>query len=75
MPHDSRRGFLKRTMAHLWTGAALLDQAMLRASVARAESKPDALLTLFDLQKIAPGVYAAIAEPRCSTPTPPSLKT
>jgi glyoxylase-like metal-dependent hydrolase (beta-lactamase superfamily II) len=50
-------------MAHLWTGAALLDQAMLRATAARAQSTTTALAPLFDLQKVAPGVYAAIAKP------------
>lgn len=60
---DSRRGFLKRSMAHLFTGAALLDQAMLRATAARAQAKNAVLPALFDLQKVAPGVYAAIAKP------------
>jgi glyoxylase-like metal-dependent hydrolase (beta-lactamase superfamily II) len=50
-------------MAHLWTGAALLDQAMLRATAARAQSANGALPALFDLQRVAPGVYAAIAKP------------
>ena len=36
---------------------------MLRATAARAQSKTDPLPTLFDLQKVAPGVYAAIAKP------------
>ncbi|MBY0507409.1 MAG: MBL fold metallo-hydrolase [Bryobacteraceae bacterium] len=63
MKQDSRRGFLKRSMAHLWTGAALLDQAMLRATAARAQAKTAVLPTMFDLQKVAPGVFAAIAKP------------
>lgn len=60
---DCRRGFLKRTMAHLWTGAALLDQAVLRATAARAQARTGVLPKLFDIQKVAPGIYAAIASP------------
>ena len=60
---DCRRGFLKRTMAHLWTGAALLDQAVLRATAARAQARTAVLPKLFDIQKVAPGIYAAIASP------------
>ncbi len=50
-------------MGHWWTGAALLDQAMIRATAARAQATNAVLPKLFDLQKVAPGVYAAIAAP------------
>lgn len=63
MMRDSRRGFLKRTMGPLWTGAALLDQAMLRATAARAQARTAVLPKLFNIQKVAPGVYGAIATP------------
>ena len=45
-----------------WTGAALLEQAVFRATAARAQSR-DALPPLFDIEKVAEGVYAAVARP------------
>jgi len=60
-PH-SRRGFLKRTLGTCWTGAALMEQAVFRANHARAQAV-DGLPTLFDIEKVADGVYAAIARP------------
>lgn len=62
MPTDSRRGFLRKTLGACWTGAALLEQAVFRATAARAQSR-DALPSLFDIEKVADGVYAAIARP------------
>jgi cyclase len=59
----SRRGFLARTLGAIWSGASVLEQAFLRAAQARAQSK-DQLPTLFDIEKTADGVYAAIARPR-----------
>ena len=58
----SRRGFLKRTLGACWTGAALLEQAVFRAAQARAQATPG-LPALFDLEKVADGVYAAVARP------------
>lgn len=58
----SRRGFLKRSLGVYWTGGALLEQALFRATQARAQSRGD-LPTLFNIQKMADGVYAAIAKP------------
>ena len=59
---DSRRGFLRKTLGVCWTGAALLEQSVFRANLARAQATPG-LPLLFDLQKQADGVYAAIAKP------------
>lgn len=47
-------------------GATVLEEAFLRASWARAQS-PGASSSLFDIQKIADGVYAAIAKPQLLT--------
>ncbi len=58
----SRRGFLRKTFGACWTGASLLEQAVFRANLARAQAAPG-LPALFDLQKLAEGVYAAIAKP------------
>ena len=55
----SRRGFLKSTLGACWTGAALLEQAVFRANRARAQANPGGP-SLFDIQKVADGIYAAI---------------
>src|SRR5947209_8371108 len=62
MPTDSRRGFLRATLGACWTGAALLEQSAFRANQARAQAA-DGLPSLFDLQKVADGIYAAVAKP------------
>ena len=60
---SNRRGFLRLTLGSAWTGAALLEQAIFRATAARAQSDGVNLPKLFDIEKLADGVYAAIAEP------------
>src|SRR3954469_18070969 len=57
----TRRGFLRNTLGSCWTGAALLEQALFRATQARAQARPDTP-SLFDIQRLAPGVYAAVAK-------------
>ena len=61
-----RRGFLRKTLGACWTGASLIEQSMLRAAQARAQATP-ALPSLFDIQKVAERVYAAIAKPQALT--------
>ena len=58
----TRRGFLKSTLGACWTGAVLLEQSIFRATQARAQAQSDQP-SLFNIQKIADGVYAAIAKP------------
>jgi cyclase len=58
----TRRGFLKSTLNACWTGAALMEQSVFRATQARAQARPG-MRSLFDIQKVADGVYAAIAKP------------
>jgi cyclase len=60
---SSRRGFLKNTLGAAWTGAALLEQAVFRATAARAQAT-GGLPSLFHIEKVAEGVYAAIARPQ-----------
>jgi glyoxylase-like metal-dependent hydrolase (beta-lactamase superfamily II) len=60
MHTHSRRGFLAKTLGACWAGASLLEQSMLRAAQARAQSSPG-LPTLFDIEKVADGVWAAVA--------------
>src|SRR5262249_300638 len=63
MEHHSRRGFLARTLGPAWLAASMLERAALRAAQARAQSKAQ-LPTLFDIEKVAEGVYGAIARGR-----------
>jgi cyclase len=62
----SRRGFLKQALGACWTGGALLEQAIFRAAHARAQSK-ETTATLFDIEKVGDGVYAALARPQALT--------
>ncbi len=63
MHHHSRRGFLARTLGAAWAGASIMERAALVAAQARAQSKA-ALPTLFDIEKVADGTFAAIAHGR-----------
>ena len=63
MLHFSRRGFLRNTLGAAWTGATLLEQSVFRAAAARAQA-PGAATALFDIEKVADGIYAAIARPQ-----------
>jgi cyclase len=57
-----RRGFLRNTLGACWTTAALLEQSVFRAAQARAQANPG-LPSLFDIKKVADGIYAAIGRP------------
>ncbi|MBM3725183.1 MAG: MBL fold metallo-hydrolase [Acidobacteria bacterium] len=58
----SRRGFLKETLGTVWTSAALMEQAFFRATAANAQAT-GGLPSLFDISKVAEGVYSALAKP------------
>lgn len=62
MHSHTRRGFLARTLGAGWLGASLMEQAFFRATLARAQA-PAAPTGLFDIEKVAPAVYAAVARP------------
>jgi glyoxylase-like metal-dependent hydrolase (beta-lactamase superfamily II) len=62
----SRRGFLSYFLGAAWTGASVLEQAFFRAAQARAQA-PEAPANLFDIDKVADGIYAAIARPASFT--------
>jgi glyoxylase-like metal-dependent hydrolase (beta-lactamase superfamily II) len=62
MPPHSRRGFLRDLLGPAWIGASVLEQAVFRAAQARAEA-PSAPDDLFQLEKVADGVWAALARP------------
>ncbi len=62
MHSRSRRGFLRDLLGSAWVGASVLEQAVFRAAQARAQA-PSAPANLFELEKVAEGIYAAIARP------------
>lgn len=63
-PIPSRRGFVRNLLGGLWTSAALLEQSIFRANVARAQTQSTPNLPeLFTIEKVADGVYAAVAKP------------
>lgn len=45
-----------------WLGASVMEQGVFRAAYARSQAKP-ALPKLFDIERVAEGVYAAVARP------------
>jgi glyoxylase-like metal-dependent hydrolase (beta-lactamase superfamily II) len=64
--HHSRRDFFRRSFAGILAGASIFEEAFLRASWARAQSQT-ATANLFDIEKVADGVFAALAKPAALT--------
>lgn len=60
MHAHSRRGFLSTTLGAVWASGTILEQASLRAAQARAQSRT-AIPTLFNIERVADGVYIALA--------------
>jgi glyoxylase-like metal-dependent hydrolase (beta-lactamase superfamily II) len=69
-PHHHRhrrRDFLKRAFGGVLAGASVLEDAFFRAGWARAQEPAAAGPALFNIQKVADGVYAAVAKPQIMT--------
>jgi glyoxylase-like metal-dependent hydrolase (beta-lactamase superfamily II) len=64
--HHSRRDFFRRSFGGIVAGASVLEEAFLRAGWARAQAQT-ATAKLFDLEKVADGVFAAMAKPAALT--------
>jgi glyoxylase-like metal-dependent hydrolase (beta-lactamase superfamily II) len=62
----SRRDFFSRAFGGVLAGASILEEAFLRATWARAQA-PGASTNLFTIEKLADGVYAALAKPQIMT--------
>jgi cyclase len=62
----SRRDFFSRAFGGALAGASIIEQAFLRATWARAQA-PGASTSLFTIEKVAYGVYAALARPQLLT--------
>jgi len=64
--HTSRRDFLQRALGGAMAGASVLEMGFFRAAVARAQAAT-ATQRLFDIEKVADGVYFALAHPAALT--------
>ena len=64
--HISRRDLFHRLFGGALAGASVLEEGFFRATWARAQSYA-ATTKLFDIQKVADGVYAALAHPAAIT--------
>jgi len=62
----SRRDFFSRAFGGALAGASIVEEAFLRATWARAQA-PGASANLFKIEKVADGVYAALARPQVLT--------
>ena len=62
----SRRDFFGRSFGGILAGATLLEYAFFRANWARAQART-ASAELFTIEKVADGVYAAVAKPAIMT--------
>jgi len=62
----SRRDFFSRAFGGALAGASIVEEAFLRATWARAQA-PGASADLFKIEKVADGVFAALARPQVLT--------
>jgi len=62
----SRRSFFRRSFGGILAGASVFEEAFFRASWARAQA-PAANANLFQIEKVADGIYAALAKPAALT--------
>src|ERR1700688_3289974 len=62
----SRPDFFSTTFGGVLAGASIIEEAFLRATWARAQA-PGASTNLFRIDKVADGVYAALARPQIFT--------
>lgn len=61
--HHSRRDFFSRAFGGVLLGASVFEEAFLRAAWARAQA-PRVSNNLFTIEKVADGVFAALAKPQ-----------
>ena len=64
--HHTRRDFFTRSFGAILAGATIFEEGFLRAGWARAQSQT-ASGDLFTIEKVAEGVYAALARPQVLT--------
>jgi glyoxylase-like metal-dependent hydrolase (beta-lactamase superfamily II) len=64
--HHNRRDFFRHCFGGVLAGATLFEEAFLRAGWARAQAQT-ANASLFTIEKVADGVFAALAKPQALT--------
>jgi cyclase len=64
--HHNRRDFFRLCFGSVLAGATIFEEAFLRAGWARAQAQT-ANTTLFTIEKVADGVFAALAKPQALT--------
>src|SRR5215472_11675957 len=64
--HHNRRDFFRHCFGGVLAGATIFEEAFLRAGWARAQAQ-GADATLFTIEKVADGVFAALAKPQALT--------
>ena len=64
--YHSRRDFFRCSFGGILAGASIFEEAFLRASWTRAQAQT-ATANLFDIEKVADGVFAAPARPAALT--------
>ena len=64
--HHTRRDFFTRSFGAILAGATIFEEGFLRAGWARAQSQT-ASGDLFTIEKVAEGIYAALARPQVLT--------
>src|SRR5499427_4085056 len=64
--HHHRRDFFRHGFGCVLAGATIFEEAFLRAGWARAQAQTTNA-TLFTIQKVADGVFAALAKPQALT--------
>jgi len=64
--HTSRRDLFRLSFGSVLAGASVFEEAFLRAGWARAQAQT-ASAKLFDIEKVADGVFAALAKPAALT--------
>src|SRR5262249_25715137 len=65
-PTQTRRDFFRHCFGGVLAGATIFEEAFLRAGWARAQAET-ADATLFTIEKVADGVFAALAKPQALT--------
>src|SRR5215471_10824464 len=64
--HHNRRDFFRYCFGSVLAGATVFEEAFLRAGWARAQAQT-ASANLFTIEKVADGIFAALAKPQALT--------
>src|SRR5215468_853634 len=65
--HHHRRDFFRLCFGGVLAGASIFEEAFVRAGWARAQAQTTTNASLFTIEKVADGVFAALAKPQALT--------